>query len=157
MNESYLIIRLNNEFFAINVSLIKEAIEPDEITEVPETAKYIKGIMNFRGNILPVVDMRMKFNFPGKENLENSVIVVLSFIVKDKIIDLGAIVDSVSHVVDVNLSQVTGLPEIGTKYNNDYIKGIIKYEGNFIVLLNIEKIFEADEITLVLKNTDEEK
>ena len=149
MNSTYLIIRLADERFGINVQNVIEAIEPTDITQVPNTAPYIKGIANFRGNILTVIDLRTKFNMPKIELTSENVIVVLNIKNKDKEITLGAIADSVKDVVEVDFTKIADIPEIGTKYNTEFIEGIIEFDNNFIVLLNIEKIFSVDEITII--------
>ena len=155
MQDSYLIFELEKEYFALDVHNLIEAIEIQEITPVPETPDYIKGIINFRGDILPVVDMNIKFNLKKDKDLSDSVILVLDFTLNDKKIKLGAIVDSVSDVLEVDFTDIASLPEIGTKYDTNYIKGIIKYKGEFVVLPDIQKIFAADEISILLNMTEE--
>lgn len=151
MLQSYLTLKLLNEYFAVNVNNVTEVIEPGDITEVPETPDYIRGIMNFRGDILPIIDLRIKFNMPEKIGGEEPVVIVLDMIVNDKKVVLGAIADSVRNVIEVDINTITKLPEIGTKFNTEYIYGIIKKNDDFIVLLDIEKIFSVDEITIILE------
>ena len=149
MQQSYLIFNLDDELFAVNVNNVTEVIETEEITNVPETAPYIKGITNFRGNILPAIDMRKKFNMKENPFYTDSVLIVINLTINEKNVELGAIVDAVSNVIEVNLTEIAKLPEIGTKYNTKFIEGIIAVKNDFIVLLDIEKIFSVDEITII--------
>lgn len=155
MQESYLIFELEKEYFALNIENLIEAIEIEELTPVPEMPDYIKGIMNFRGDILPVVDMNIKFNLQKDKDLSNSVILVLKFMLNNKEVKLGAIVDAVSDVLEIDFKDIASLPEIGTKYNTNFIKGVIKYNDEFVVLPDIQKIFAADEITMLLDISEE--
>jgi purine-binding chemotaxis protein CheW len=155
MQESYLIFELEKEYFALNIENLIEAIEIEELTPVPEMPDYIKGIMNFRGDILPVVDMNIKFNLQKDKDLSDSVILVLKFRLNNKDVKLGAIVDAVSDVLEIDFKDITALPEIGTKYNTNFIKGVIKYKDEFVVLPDIQKIFAADEITMLLDISEE--
>lgn len=150
MQESYLIFELEKEYFALNIENLIEAIEIEELTPVPETPEYIKGIMNFRGDILPVVDMNVKFNMQKDKDLSGSVILVLNFSLNDKPVRIGAIVDAVSDVVEIKFEDITAMPDIGTKYNTSYIKGVVKHGDEFVVLPDIQKIFAADEINILL-------
>ncbi|MEA2043163.1 MAG: chemotaxis protein CheW [Bacteroidota bacterium] len=157
MKNSYLIFDLKNEFFAIEVKNLTEAVEMQEITPVPETSEYIKGIINYRGDILPVIDMNLKFNLKENSTIEDSVILVLNFMLNDKQVKLGAIVDSVTDVLEVDFKDITSLPEIGTKYNKSYVKGVIKHKGEFVILPNLEKIFAADEISIIMEVAGEKE
>lgn len=149
MQESFLIFELKKEYLAVNVDKIIEVIDYVQVTEIPDTPKYIKGIINYRGDILPVIDMRLKFNIPEKKDKGKCVIIIMSMIVRDKKVVLGSIADSVKTVVEADIMKSIKLPEIGTKFNTEYITGIIEIEGEMIVLLDIEKIFTVDEITII--------
>jgi len=155
--EPYLIFKISGELFAIPVDKIIEVIELEDITPVPETPEYIKGITNFRGSILAVIDMRKKFNIPKIKKKDDDVMIVLDLMLKNKKVTFGAIVDSVSYVEEFNFIQITKLPEIGTKFNTTYIDGIVNHENNYIVLLNLEKIFSVDEITIINESGLEKK
>ena len=149
MESTYLILQLVDEKFGINVENVIEAIEPGEITEVPNTAPYILGITNFRGNILTVIDLRTKFNMPITELNKAKVIIVLNYIINEKELTIGVVADSVKDVIEVSFADITDIPEIGTKYNTEFINGIVNKKNAFIVLLDIIKIFTADEITII--------
>jgi purine-binding chemotaxis protein CheW len=149
MNESYLIFTLCGELYGLRVSKIIEVIEPSEITPVPEVPLYIRGITNFRGNILPLVDMRRKFNLAEIENIEHSVVIAMEVEVKNKLITVGAMVDSVQNVVEVDFLEINQIPELGTKFNPEFIEGIITRSEKYIVLLKIDKIMATDEMTIL--------
>jgi purine-binding chemotaxis protein CheW len=151
-NITYLIVSLADELFGIRVEHVIEAIEPSEITPVPNTAPYIKGITNFRGDILTVIDMRTKFNMPLTPLTSDNVIVVLEFQYDKKRITLGAIADAVNDVAEFNFAEIADLPAIGTKYNTEFIEGLVRRNNEFVVLLNTPKIFSVDEITIITES-----
>ncbi len=150
MKNSFLIFELKKELFAIDVNNITEVIDYTPVTSIPETPEYIKGIINYRGNILPIIDLRTKFNLEQKSDYNSMVIIVMSIDIKGKTVVLGGIADSVSNVFEINIMTTTKLPEIGTKFNTEYILGITENKDDkIIVLLDIEKIFTVDEITII--------
>lgn len=139
---SYLSFMLNGEIFAIDVNLVVEVLEMQKITPIPKTKPYIKGVINFRGEILPVIDTRLKFNMEETPENNNSVIIVLEIKNPDTPpLQIGTIADGVKDVVYVKPLDIMAVPELNTKINTEYTEGIFNLNDNFITILNVNKIF----------------
>jgi len=145
---SYLSFRLGEEVFAIEVKGVLEVLEKQKITKVPKTPAHIKGVTNFRGEILPVIDSRIKFNMPIAAEESDFVIIVLDIQYKGKQMLLGATADSVSDVLEIAPEQIKPVPEMGSKYNTEYLEGMYKIADHFIMILNSEKVFSIDELSI---------
>jgi len=141
MTKSFLSFKLENEHFAINVMKIMEILEVPKITKVPHAPGYLIGVVNLRGGVLPVIDTRIKFGMSPTLHTVNTCIVVLDISMNDESIVVGAMVDSVSEVFEIEENQIQPSPSIGTKYNADFIQGMIKEKDQFMMLLNIDKVF----------------
>lgn len=152
--QAYLSFVLDEEIFALSVHKVLEVLEFQKITKVPNTPDYIHGVINFRGDILPVVDTRTKFNLPPEIDNSKKVIIVLEIKVKDKTSYLGAIADGVRDVMNVDVNSIKAVPDIGNAYNTEFLEGMIKTEQGFIMILNIDKVFSVEEINLIDKHTE---
>ena len=141
---SYLSFQISKEIFAVSVNKVLEVQEMQNITEVPDTPAYIVGIINFRGEILPVVETRIKFNMPPKDR-EKYVIIVIETLINGKKTLLGAIADAVVDVMEVADTEILEAPALGSNYNPDYLKGMIKAENGFIMVLDIDKVLSLNE------------
>ena len=149
---TFLSFHLGKEIFAISVKKVLEVLQMQYITEMPEMPDFIKGVINFRGDILPVVDARVKFKMKSSD-LETYVIIVLEITENDKNIRICALVDSVKDVISVDDSAIKPIPEMGLKYSADYLAGMIKAGESFITILNVDKIFTSQQ-TELLVNTE---
>jgi purine-binding chemotaxis protein CheW len=155
MTRSFLSFKLASEHFAINVMKIMEILEVPKITKVPHAPTYLIGVVNLRGGVLPVIDTRIKFGLEPTEFTVNTCIVVLNIRINDESVVVGALVDSVSEVFEIEESQVQPSPSIGAKYQADFIQGMIKIKEQFMMLLNIDKVFSSADIES-LKESHEE-
>lgn len=151
---SYLSFVLGDEIFAISVHKVLEVLEMQKITKIPQTPDYVKGVINFRGEILPVIDTRKKFNMPDGEDMKKNVIIVLDLQIKDKSVILGSVVDGVRDVLDIREKDIKKVPEMGSKYNSEFIMGMAKYNEGFIMILDIDKVFSAEEIQLMTETKE---
>jgi len=142
---TYLSFRLGKEIFTISVKKVLEVLQKQYITEMPDMPNYIKGVINFRGDILPVIDARVKFNMHVTD-LESYVIIVLEITDNDKTIRVCALVDSVKDVISVDDNEIKPVPEMGLKYNTEYLHGMIKTDESFITILNVDKIFSTTQL-----------
>lgn len=147
--DSFLSFKLGDEIFAVNVSKVLEILEIKQITKVPKSPPYMRGVINLRGSVLPVVDTRIKFGLPATEDTIDTCIVVLDIVMEKESITIGALVDGVSEVLDIREEETEPAPSIGIKYKSDFINGMWKNDEAFIMLLNIDKVFSADDIVLV--------
>ena len=143
---TYLTFRLGKEFFAANVSNVLNILEMLPITQIPKAPEYMKGVVNLRGAVLPVIDTRIKFGMPATELGANTAILVLNVHIEGKEVKLGAIVDSVDEVMELEESQIQQPPGIGVKYKSEFILGMAQKESGFIMLLDMDKVFSTDEI-----------
>ena len=150
--QSYLTFKLQTELFAINVSKVLEILEIKPITRVPNSPAFLRGVINLRGNILPVIDARNKFNMPGAEFSVDTCIIVLSINNEKDSLLVGAIVDSVQKVIDIPDEDINVPPSMSAVYREDFITGIGKVDEEFIMILNIDKVFSADEVFVLAEH-----
>jgi purine-binding chemotaxis protein CheW len=153
--ESYLSFRIGDELFAAHVKNVLNILELTKITKVPKAPEYLKGVINLRGSVLPVIDSRLKFGMEEIEYTSNTCILVLELFINNERISVGAIVDSVQEVLEIDESQIQPPPSIGTTYRTDFITGMVKIEDSFVMLLDAEKVFSTDDI-LNLKDVTED-
>ena len=135
----FLTFRLMEELFAIDVISVIEILEMTKITKVPKSPDFLLGVINLRGNVLPVIDARIKFGMPKKELTLDSCIIVMNIEVEDGTVTLGALVDAVSEVLEVNESTIQEPPSIGSRYNSEFMEGLVKINEEFIMILKIGK------------------
>ena len=147
--ESYLTFNLDNELFGINVSKVLEILEIKPITKVPKSPSFMKGVINLRGNILPVIDTRNKFCIPHLDFTIDTCIIVLNINTGNDSVLVGAIVDSVQKVIDIPAEAIQPSQTMGAIYREDFINGIAKVVDDFIMILNIDKVFSAEEISVL--------
>ena len=146
---SFLTFRLGDELFAANVSKVLEILEIPKITKVPRSPAFMRGVVNLRGNVLPVIDTRNKFGLPFADDTVNSCILVLSIELEGKEITLGAIVDEVQEVMEIDFNTIQSVPTVGAKYKTEFIEGMVKLHEQFIMVLNLDMVFTSDEVSLL--------
>lgn len=144
-NGTYLTFLIGSEFFAVNVTMVLEVLQHQNITHIPKAPEQILGIINFRGEVLPVVDTRLKFNLHEEEHT-NKIVIVYEVEVDGVKRLIAATADSVKDVIEIDQADVKPVPEMGISYNSNYLSGVILRDGIFILLLNVEKIFSASEL-----------
>jgi purine-binding chemotaxis protein CheW len=145
----YLTFKLADETFALDVAKVREILEQSTITKVPQTPDFMRGVINLRGSVVPVIDMRLKFGMTATQQTVNTCIIVAEVQMDDEIIVLGALADSVQEVIEMEPEQIEAAPHIGTRLNTDFIKGMGKHDGRFIMILDIDKVFTSDELAKV--------
>lgn len=144
--KSYLTFKLGKETFASNVSKVLNILEMPTITEVPQTPDYMLGVMNLRGTVLPVVDTRIKFTMSPTQITTNTCVLVLEVEAENQSIMVGAMVDTVEEVIEVESEVIKPSPTIGTKYNTEFITGMVQKDDAFIMILDMDKVFSSEEI-----------
>ncbi len=145
----YLTFKLGEEIFGVDVSQVQEILEMIPITRIPQTPPFMKGVINVRGKVVPIVDLRLKFGMEEEESTVDTCIVVVEVAMEGETLVLGAIADSVDEVIDQQSDQIEPPPRIGTNLNTEFIKGMGKRDDHFIIILDINKIFSTAEITIV--------
>lgn len=146
IKRSYLSFKVGTEFFATNVSCVLNILEITKITRVPKSPRFLKGVINLRGNVLPVLDTRIKFGLKETEYTTNTCILVLEIKIKNEKIQLGAIVDSVSAVLELADDQIQPAPSLGTSYKTDILEGFTNLDDEFIMIIDPDKVFADEEI-----------
>jgi purine-binding chemotaxis protein CheW len=150
----YLTFRLGDEVFALNVSQVREVLDILNITRVPRAPRFMRGVVNVRGSVVPVVDLRMKFGMSRTESTIHTRIIVMELMMEGEKTILGAMADQVHEVMDLAPEQIDHAPKIGARWRTEYIKGIGKRDDQFIILLDIDRIFSSDEVTLAEAGDD---
>ncbi|BDX39357.1 chemotaxis protein CheW [Tenuifilaceae bacterium CYCD] len=151
---SYLTFKLGDEEFAAHVGKVLNILEMTKITQVPKAPDYLKGVINLRGAVLPVIDARIKFGMPETEYTTNTCIIVLDIDLDGESVHVGAIVDSVQAVLEIDNNQIMPLPTLGSRYKSEFIIGMAKIDEKFIIILNMDAVFSIDEITSLKVNAE---
>ncbi len=153
MTNTYLSFNINRELYAVNVEKVLEVLEQQEITAVPNTPEVIQGIINFRGEVVPVFETRIKFNLPARDANSSFVIIVLDLSNENELYRIGALVDKVKDVIEINENQIKPVPAMSKEFNAEFLQGIVKLDNEFILLLDADKVFSSSVIS-PLKLTD---
>ena len=151
----YLTFQLDDEVFAIDVANVREILEYNSVTRVPKSPEYMRGVINLRGSVVPVFDMRLKFGMTGTERTINTCIVVVEVSYEGEDIIIGALVDSVQEVFELEADQIEPAPKIGTHLRTEFIRGMGKRDETFIIILDIDKVFSIEEITSIQEMGEE--
>ena len=145
----YVTFSLGDELFGVEVTRTREILSLTPVTKVPQTPDYLLGVINLRGQVVPVVDMRLKLGMPAVEETEDTCIIVVEVQVEDESIVVGALADAVREVLEIRTDQIEPAPRLGTRLNTEFITGMGKVDDQFMILLNIDRIFSDDELTIV--------
>lgn len=147
----YLTFSLGAEEYGIGILKIKEIIGMMPITAVPRTPPFVKGVINLRGKVIPVIDLRVKFGMEDRAYTEKTCIIVLEIKGQNSVF-MGIVVDAVSEVLNIKASEIEETPKLGTNLDLDYISGIAKINGGIKILLDIEKVLNQEGLSM-LDNT----
>jgi len=142
----YLTFSLNEEEYGIGILKVKEIIGMMPITSVPRTPKFVKGVINLRGKVIPVIDLRLKFTMESIPYSDRTCIIVVEIESESDTVLIGIVVDAVSEVLNIKESDIEETPTFGTSLNTDYILGMAKMEGGVKILLDIDKVLNTEEI-----------
>jgi purine-binding chemotaxis protein CheW len=144
----YLSFKLGNEIFATDVEKVIEILDLTNITEIPRTPDFMAGVINLRGSVVPVVDLRLCFEMTKTESTRNTCIVVVEVLLDGESTIIGALADSVEEVLELDPDQIQPAPRIGTQIRTDFIKGMGKRDTQFIMILDIDRVFSAEELAV---------
>ena len=150
----YLTFKLSDEIFAVEVSKVREILEYIKITKVPRTPEFMRGVINVRGSVVPVLDLRLKFGMSVTEQSINTCIIVLEINFEGETTILGALADSVQEVIELEPDQIEPAPKIGTQLRTEFIKGIGKRDNEFIMILDIDRVFSGEELQVIYDQQD---
>ncbi len=147
----YLTFTLAEEQYAVEVYDVKEVLEYSTVTRVPRTQEFMRGVINLRGSVVPVIDLRLKFSMPETEKTVNTRIIVMEVEINGDKVTVGTLADSVQEVINLDQEQIEPAPQIGTRINTEFIKGIGKQDERFIIILDIDRVFAEDELAAVVE------
>ena len=150
----YLTFALGSEEYGLEIMKVREIIGYIDVTSVPQTPDYIKGVINLRGQVIPVVDLRSKFSMETTEVTEETCVIVVEISQEGRQISTGLIVDRVSEVLDISSENIEETPNFGSNVNTDFILGMAKIETTVKTLLDIDKVLSSVDIS-VIADTDE--
>ncbi len=148
----YLTFTLADEEYGIGILKIKEIIGMMPITFVPQTPKFVKGVINLRGKVIPVIDLRLRFGMKPMDYNDRTCIIVVEIAGETGKVMIGIVVDTVSEVLNIKGEDIEDTPAFGTKLATDYILGMAKTEGSVKILIDIDRVLKSEEITLIKKS-----
>lgn len=149
----YLTFNLGSEMFAVGILNVKEIIEFGELTEIPMMPASLRGVINLRGRVVPVVDLAVRFGGECTQPAKRTCIVIVEVEDQGDRHDIGVMVDSVSEVLEIPASEIEPPPSFGARIKTDFIQGMGKTGGRFVILLNISRVLSSDELALLAEHT----
>jgi purine-binding chemotaxis protein CheW len=142
----YLVFHLGAEEFGIQVQKVREIMGVQDITQVPQTPPYVKGVINLRGKVIPVVDLRLKFTMPAKEYTQRTCIIVVQVASPQSTMLMGIVVDGVAEVLQIAAADVEDTPSFGKEVEVPYVMGLAKIKGKVKILLDIDQVMTARDL-----------
>lgn len=142
----YLVFHLGREEFGIRVLKVREIMGVQEITAVPQTPPHVKGVINLRGKVIPVVDLRLKFGLPEVEYTQRTCIIVVQVQTETRSMMMGTVVDGVAEVLNLAASDIEDTPDFGQGVPTPYLLGLAKVKGKVKILLDIEQVLRSQEL-----------
>lgn len=146
-HRQYLTFQLSEEVFALDVSQVREVLDFTVVTKIPRTPEFMRGVINLRGSVVPVVDLRLCFEMTETEKTVNTCIIVAEVHLDGEATVIGALADSVNEVIDLTPEDIQPAPKIGASVRTDFIRGMGNCDSGFVMILDIDKVFEAKDLT----------
>jgi len=148
----YLTFQLADEIFAFDVANVREILELTSITKIPHSPDFMRGVINLRGSVVPVLDLRLNFGMQCTQQTVNTCIIVIEVNLGGESLILGVLADSVQEVVEMEPDQIEPPPQLGTRLNTEFIQGMGKVGNDFVMILDVDKVFSAKELTTIQGN-----
>jgi purine-binding chemotaxis protein CheW len=145
----YVTFYLAEELFGVEVTRTREILTLTAVTQIPQTPEYMLGVINLRGQVVPVIDMRLKLGIEAGEQTQDTCIIVVEMIADGEAIIVGLLVDAVNEVMDIQDDRIEPPPRLGAKINTTFIQGMGNIDDQLLVLLDIDRIFSDDEAAIV--------
>ena len=155
-SHQYLTFVLDDEIFGLAIDKVREVLDFTTFTKVPRSPEFMRGVINLRGSVVPVIDLRLKFGMEQTPQGVNTCIIITEVDMDGVLTVLGALADSVQEVLDITPEQIEPAPRIGTSLNTQFIKGMGKHNDEFVILLNIDRVFSCGELKEVQQGEHEE-
>ena len=147
--KQYLTFTINDETYALSVLNVKEVQEYATVSKVPRMPDFMRGVINLRGSVVPVIDLKMKFGLGETEKTIDTSIIVTEMKMDDEMVTMGLLTDAVKEVIDMNDDEIEPTPYVGTKIDTAFIRGMGRKNENFLIVLDIEKVLSVSELTMV--------
>jgi len=157
VNNQYLTFYINDKDFALDVLSVKEIIPYGKITKIPTMQSFVVGVMNIRGMAVPIIDIGIRLEIGAVKETPKRSIIIVSLEIEDELTDIGFIVSQVNQVFSIEPVDLETTPSFGTKVRKDFIKNIGKINNEFITILDIENIFDINEISMTMSMKEEQK
>ncbi len=148
-NNQYLTFKLDKEVYALDINQVREVLDFSDVTKVPRMPDFMRGVINLRGSVVPVADLRVKFGMDRTEKSLDTCIIIMEISLDGETTLLGALSDSVQEVLDLEMEDIEPPPKIGTRLDTEFIKGMGKKNDEFIIILDIDRVFSSDELVTV--------
>lgn len=145
----YLTFKLALEEYGLEILKVQEIIQMQSVTRVPRTPDYVRGVINLRGKVIPVIDLRKKFSLDTCIDTEKTCIIVVQIDNSDKLVVMGIIIDEVKEVLDIKAGDIENTPSFGANISTDFILGMGKVNGNVKILLDIDKVLSIQELSTI--------
>jgi len=145
----YLSFNLDTEVYALSIDKVKEVLEFTDAAKVPQTPGYMRGVINLRGNVVPVVDLKLKFGIGNTEKEVDTCVIITDVFLDDETVTLGLMADAVDEVFDLDPEQIEPSPKIGSQLDTEFLTGMGKKDKGFVLILDIDRIFSLDEMDRV--------
>jgi len=145
----YLTFRLGDELFGVDVNKAREVLDFSEVTHVPQMPDYMLGVINLRGSVVPVINLRRKFGMTDRAQTIDTCIIVIEVHIEGEILVIGTLADAVEEVLDLKESQIEPPPRLGTKLNTEFIKGMGNIDDQFLIILDIDRVFTVEELAVM--------
>jgi len=153
-SNQYLTFVLDEEDFALEIMKVKEVLDYINITRVPRMPGYLNGVINLRGNVVPVIDLRLKLGMTPIQRTVDTCIVIMEIHLDGEMVQMGALTDAVKGVIELEPADIVSAPKLGTRLNTEFIRGMGKQDERFIIILDIDRVLSADDIAILQDMTD---
>lgn len=151
----YLTFSMAREEYGIGILKIKEIIGMLPITSVPQTPEFVKGVINLRGKVIPVIDLRLRFAMAAQDYNDRTCIIVVEISTEEANVTIGIVVDSVSEVLNIKQEDIETTPRFGTSLNTDFILGMAKIDGRVKILLDIDSVLGVEDLSLLTRTAED--
>ena len=145
----YLTCKLGQEIYALDISKVREVLDFTAATKVPRTPDFMRGVINLRGSVVPVVDLKLKLGMPMTEKAINTCIIISEITADGETAIIGALADSVQEVLDLESGHISPPPKFGLGVNTEFMKGIGRRNDQFIIIIDLDKVFSSRELAIV--------
>ncbi len=152
-SNKYLLFSVKNENYGVPIEKVREIIRYEPITPVHDSLEYVKGVINLRGKVIPVFDLKIKFGMEDQPFTNKNIFIITDIIGENSDFNVALVVDAVHEVTIVDSSTIKEPPQMGLKIKNNYLKGIYKYNDTMVMLLNIDEIIKEDAIVQITEGT----